>query len=56
MQFSAKIDQKMGKFGQKNKPFLTIKHWCVKKTVKIDDSTYESVQQVGVSGSVPSGF
>ena len=55
MQISAKINQKYAK--KKQALFWATKHlFCIKKTVKIDVSTYENVQHVGVSGSILSGF
>ena len=48
MQISAKYHQKYAKLC-KNKPFFAYETLVLfKKTVKIDVSTYESVQQVGV--------
>ena len=45
MQLSAKIHQNDAKIVQKRSPFWAIKHlFCLKKTFKIDVSTYESVQ------------
>ena len=56
MQIPAKIHQKYAKLC-KNKPFFAYKTLVlIKKTVKIDVSTYESVQQVGVSGKALIGF
>ena len=53
----AKIHQKYSKLC-KNKPFIAYKTLVllIKKTVKIDVSTYESVQCGGVPGRVLSGF
>ena len=38
------------------KTFFGYKTPVLKKTAKIDVSTFESEQQVGVSGNIPSGF
>ena len=63
MQDTAKICTFLPKFTKnvqncaKTSHFSPIKHlFLLKKTVKIDVSTYESVQCVGVPGSILCGF
>ena len=58
MQIPAKNSPKICKIVQKQAFLSSIKHlFCLKKNpVKIDVSTCESVQQVGVPGRVLSGF
>ena len=55
MQMSGKIHKIYAKMCKNKPPFRHKTLILLKNPVKIDGSTYESVQQVGVPGSILSG-
>ena len=55
MQMSGKIHKMYAKMCKNKPPFRHKTLILLKNPVKIDGSTYESVQQVGVPGSILSG-